>query len=152
MVELILGIIATLIGAIIIGIIKGYHYYLIGKGPLNGTFEQYIPPHQGEPEKRDLVACKQIGNTVKGTVIRREPSDQKGKEWKFKGRAYENLFAVVYWAIEPTASDSFGSWLMKHTGENKWEGKYFRIRQVGKDLDQIIEQKFQIPIEWDKLK
>jgi hypothetical protein len=108
-------------------------------GNLDGEWVQTIPAADGEPEKVDLVHCRQRGRVVEGTGERQAPSEQRHKEWAFTGTEDGDSLYIIYW---PTNSDgprgSVGSIQLQNLGDDRWEGFYVKlVRQAdGNEVDQ----------------
>jgi|GEM_PF-3682291 len=148
--NLLIGIIGSIIAAIIIAVIvRLYKRYQLGRGHFAGEWNQIIPKYQDEPEKRDIVNCRQKGERIFGEVQRIEPYEQNWKKWKFNGRVRENVLVAYFWSDDPCVN-SFGSYILVHSGEYKYMGHYTKLLPTCRDIDKIIDMNPRIPFRWEK--
>lgn len=150
MLNLVVGIIGSLIAAAMSAAgVMAYRRYRKGSGPFVGEWDQHIPALDDQPAKHDLVTCCQHGERVYGKVKRIEPTGENWKDWGFEGRVREHVLAATFWSEDPGVN-SFGTMLLVHSGEHRYEGYYTKHSPAERNLDRIADDRRRIYFEWRK--
>jgi hypothetical protein len=148
--DLAVNVLGGLIAAVVIAFSGiAYRRYRKGRGAFIGDWDQYIPAMNDQPAKHDLASCRQRGDRVYGKIERIEPTGENWKAWRFEGRVRENVLAAVFWSVDPTVN-SFGTMLLVHSGEHRYDGYYTKHLPAERNLDRIADERRRIYFEWRK--
>lgn len=123
------GIVGSILGALAVFAAKAIvKYFQERSGPLTGNWTQLIPPQKGEPEKRDIVQCRDYGSKIIGEIKRSAPPDQSTKCWKFQGIRHGSLVFLTFWTTDRGNNpDSYGSIQLNRIGDNHYKGFYVKL-------------------------
>lgn len=121
----------------------------VGPGDFAGDWMETIPADRGEPEKTDLVHCRQAGGRVEGKIERQWPKNQAHKKWGFRGSVEGRALFCVYWPTNQVgAHGSYGSIQLMNGGEDCWAGFYVRLPHA-QDANGAAKQGFeQFSLTW----
>jgi hypothetical protein len=148
--NLAIGIAGSVVAAAVVAVVVAlWRKYRSGFGAFAGEWDQLIPAYRDEPEKKDIVQCRHRGATVHGIIRRVAPAEQNWKVWRFVGRVRENVVAMCFWS-EDQIQDSFGTILLVHSGEHKYQGHYTKLRPAERRIDRVVDERASIPFTWHK--
>lgn len=120
------------------------------RGPLRGIWWQHIPHFHDQPQKLDMIKCRNSGKSVTAHIQRKEPADEAHRNWNFEGRAQGNLLYGIFYSRN--ASDlSYGTILLHKHDEfgTIWKGTYSRLR-LRSEEEGWVEYLPHIPLEWSR--
>jgi hypothetical protein len=150
MLNFVWGVVASILATILSALgVFAYRHYRSGRGMFVGEWDQHIPAAEDQPAKHDLVTCRQHGARVYGRVKRIEPTAENWKDWGFEGRVRENVVAATFWSAD-AGVNSFGTMLLVHSGEHRYEGYYTKHAPAERNLDRIADERRRIYFEWRK--
>ena len=150
MFNLVTGVVGSILATILCSLAwASYRHYRKGRGLFVGTWDQVIPAVNDQPAKRDVVVCSQHGERVSGQIARIEPTTENSKRWSFQGRVRENVLAAIFWSEDP-GINSFGTMLLVHSGDHRYDGYYTKHRLAEQDIDHIAEERERIHFHWLK--
>lgn len=123
------GIVGSLLGALVVLLIKEVLSYLKSrKGVFTGEWDQIIPAQQGEPAKHDLVHCQHIGRNIEGKIERLQPKEQRYKNWRFQGQVRSQVLFVTFWTTnEAKNPGSYGTIQLNIITETQLSGFYVKL-------------------------
>lgn len=75
------------------------------RGPLRGVWWQSIPPFHDQPQKLDMVKCRNSGKAVTAHIQRKEPVAEASRNWHFEGRAQGNLLYGIFYSRDASDND-----------------------------------------------
>lgn len=97
------------------------------RGVLTGDWDQVIPAQNNQPEKKDHVECRHVGDSISGDIHRVTPTNEKNKSWGFEGRVRGDLIFLVFWTTnEKDNPGSYGTIQLHRMPDGFCEGHYER--------------------------
>lgn len=128
---IIVSIVCSFIGAIIHAKYESVLSSLIHKkGEYAGRWEAHSLGDKGDP-RTDILIIKQRPNgaELKGDIVRRSPTSQRDRRWRFSGRITGRQFYAIFWSIGNN-TNSYGCWYVRQTGPDKFEGFYYGLQHA----------------------
>ena len=117
-------------------------------GPLTGEWVQFIPAQKEEPEKHDIVHCRDKGSKLRGWIERVEPTDQSFKKWRFQGQRKGSLVFLTFCTTDRERNPSSYGTIQLHMAEgNHLRGFYVKLI-VNTDQSRFTGQLEQFNLEW----
>lgn len=143
------GIAGSIAGALAVLLVQlSIRYWREERGQLTGQWDQVIPKSGAEPEKHDLVSCRDNGSWLKGKIERIEPIDQNFKKWRFLGLRRDALIFLVFWSTDKIRNpSSFGTIQLHFATSNCWEGFYVKLIVTSKG-EQFTGQLEEFNLVW----
>lgn len=83
-------------------------YFSSRRGPMTGRWIQKIPEQNNRPYREDEVNCRQVGSSIRGSIVRRIPVAEKGARWEFHGRVTAKDVYMIFWRVKAPA-ESYGT-------------------------------------------
>ena len=151
MTEILFGIVGSLIGALfVLAIQELITIARSRKGVFTGKWDQLIKAQHDEPEKHDLVLCKHVGETIRGTIRRKNPTDQEFKSWMFQGQVRGSLVFVTFWAKDSAKNPgSYGTIQLHIIDEKHLKGFYVKLK-VTAAQDKFTGELQKIQLDWQR--
>jgi hypothetical protein len=116
-----INIIAGLVGAGLLYVIQNLYVFFVEKrSPLSGTW--YVTYESADINDEFLV--RQRGETLSGQIVRRLPSDEIHRRWKFEGRFKEQIFFASFWPNNEHTI-GYGCWFLSRVSEDLFQGYMF---------------------------
>ena len=129
----------VVLGALIVLVLRLAFASLSGRGgAYGGTWEQTLTGGRGTMRARDLVICRQIGDELRGTMRRVEPSVEDYKEWRFAGHVQGGLAVCAYWGADPQRlPGDFGTLQLTLADPQRANGLMIKrqVSQTGRDFE-----------------
>ncbi|WP_417910951.1 hypothetical protein [Candidatus Electronema sp. PJ] len=138
--DLLLKVVAGVIGAGVMYLLQRVYGFLVeNKAPYTGTWYSKISDGYGSIIKQDTWIIRQREDTLTGLIKRTFPVDQKHRQWKFSGKMRGHDFIGVFWAASNDIR-SYGSYVLRQTGDDKFEGYYLSMQRTVSDDNGTITE------------
>ena len=122
-------------------------------GKYTGIWTQKINTNDGT-SKVDIVNLKhnKLSDRLKGTIVRRNPSNQNKKKWDVEGIVVGNMLYLIYKScnIEINPS-SFGTIHLHNINDNELSGYYYK-GQIKSREDSYVYSLEKISLTWKREK
>jgi hypothetical protein len=146
---LLVGIIGSIIGGGALWMFQlAVTHFREDRGLLTGEWDQIIPAQKNQPEKHDLVNCRDNGSKLRGSIERINPAEQSFKKWQFQGQRRGSLLFMTFWTTNLKSNPgSYGTIQLHSIGENHWKGFYVKLI-VTADKEMFTGQLEKFDLEW----
>ncbi|HEU0055189.1 MAG TPA: hypothetical protein VFQ39_18510, partial [Longimicrobium sp.] len=111
-----------------------------GTGLFVGKWDQLIYATDTDPEKRDIVVCRQHGNKVTGKIQRVIPTQDDKSRWNIVGRLFEQSLVGIFWSEDP-GYISFGTFWLVHSGHHLYKGYYTKHRPLEREMERLADER-----------
>jgi hypothetical protein len=134
--ELVIGIASSIFGAIAVLVVQTIYKKIEEfNGDYSGIWKDSIYDDSGNIVKSDNYEVRQKGETLRGTIERIYPSNQRHRRYKFEGRVRSGVFFAIFWSLDQTVPSN-GCWYMRQTHDGRFEGFYLKLQE--NDANKIV--------------
>ena len=138
------GVVFALLMALVIGLFR------TRSGPFSGAWEQQVADGRGGQRAMDRIEARQRGTSVEARILRREPTVEDYKTWRFSGHVEGALLSGVIWSEDAQKTPpTYAAVQIALVDSARAEG-FITHRQIAQNGERFIETTLQSPLVWTR--